>query len=161
MMEIRLLNGIITLVDDEDFEYLNQWKWYFHPGRNTAYAFRNERMKKNKTIYMHRIIANALGRLQVDHIDGNGLNNQRNNLRLCTAKENSHHLKRKSNNTSGYTGVVWIKRINRWGARIETNGKQIYICVSKNPVDAARAYDNKARELFGEFARLNFPEAIP
>jgi hypothetical protein len=95
----------------------------------------------------------------VDHKDGNGLNNQKNNLRLCSYSQNSQNSKRPSHNTSGYKGACWSKGSNKWQAYIKLNGKCIHLGYFTCLLKAARAYDLKAKELFGNFARLNFPES--
>lgn len=158
MKEIKLTKGKFALVDDDDFEWLSQWNWYFIDG---GYAARSTmKGKKNggekKMYYMHRQILNPPVGFLVDHIDGNRLNNQRYNLRACLPSGNSRNRKLRCDNTSGYKGV--LATANRWRATIGINGKSHHIGVFDNIIDAARAYDKKAREVFGEFAKLNFPD---
>ncbi len=159
--EIQLTQGQVAIVDDEDYEWLNQWKWCAVSGKNSKghgggfYAIRRKQgMTKN--IIMHRIILNATDGLEVDHINGDGLNNTRSNLRLCTHNQNVWNRKRKNKNMCGYTGVH--KRENRFRAEIRCNGKKIIIGSFESAILAAEAYDKKATELFGEFASLNFPD---
>lgn len=160
MRTITLSQNKVALVDDEDYEFLNQWKWYAHLQDGNYYALRNlptdPITKKRETARMHRIILDAPADKEVDHWDHNTLNNQRYNLRLATGKQNQHNKTKQSNNTSGYTGVSWNKQSNKWKAYIFFNKKQIHIGVFDNVVQAARAYDQKAIEIFGEFANLNF-----
>jgi hypothetical protein len=107
---------------------------------------------------MHRVLLNAPASLHVDHVNGNGLDNQRSNIRLATPGENQHNGRLRKNNSSGFKGVSWVTRDKRWQVSIWLGGKQRALGRFQNLEDAARAYDNAARELFGEFARLNFPE---
>jgi hypothetical protein len=158
--EIQLTRGKVALVDDEDFDWLNQWKWYAQPNvfaGKKAYAQRTQYISsENKVgVMMHRLIMGATRGLEVDHINGDGLDNRRCNLRLCTRTENARNLRKSKANTSGYKGVS--KYFNKWQARLETNGKQVFVGLFPTIEEAARAYDAKAKELFGEFAGLNFP----
>lgn len=161
MKEITLTQGKVALVDDEDFEFLNKFKWHAYKSNNTFYALRNSYYvddKKRRTIQMHRIIL-GLKKLEVkcDHIDRNGLNNQKYNLRPSTNAENCKNQKPR-NGTSKYKGVCWCKKRNRWRANIRINDKQTYIGQFKDEIEAAKAYDKMAKLHFGEFAYLNFPD---
>lgn len=147
-----------TLVDDEDFEYLNQWKWFYTKYKTSSKVFRIERGIKEKgsfkckTIYMHREIMKAGKGKVVDHIDHNPLNNQKENLRLCSYSQNSMNMTpRKS--LSKYKGVCFRK--GKWNAHITLNYKQMHLGVHDTEEQAALAYNIKAKELFGEFAYLN------
>ena len=106
---------------------------------------------------MHREIMHAPKGMVVDHIDGNSLNNRRSNLRLCTVSQN-HQNRRRTYGSSKYKGAWWDKRRNKWVAAITFKGKYIYLGFFDNEIDAGKAYDRKAAELFGEFAYLNFPD---
>lgn len=152
-----------VLVDDEDFEYLNQFKWNVVKKNNTFYATRKlTRTKNSKNVQMHRVILEVTNpKILVDHQDHNGLNNQRNNIRQCDAVENSRNRRSRKNKTSKYLGVYKRKRLNRWIAQIETIDKKIEIGRFDTEEEAARAYDKKASELFGEFANLNFKPLKP
>jgi hypothetical protein len=124
----------------------------------TPYAVRSVRQNgKSRRIYMHRAIMGAAKGQQVDHIDGDGLNNCRYNLRLATAAENQHNARRRIDNISGYKGVYWKMAQRKWCSQIQLNGKNQYIGLFICPIEAAHAYDRKAIELHGEFALLNFP----
>lgn len=151
MKTIPLTQGKFAIVDDEDYEWLMQWKWYAHKNGNNNYMA--ARRKKYKAILMHRTIMDAPSDKQVDHFDHNKLNNQRTNLRLCTNSQNCQN-RISQRGSSQYKGVRWNK--NRWMARIGINGKLIYLGLFINEVKAAKAYDKAAKESFGEFAYLNF-----
>jgi hypothetical protein len=148
----------IVLVDDEDFEYLNQFKWYPHKDiSNTIYVVRNTPMvnRKRKHIRMHREILGVTDpKTYVDHIDHNGLNNQKYNLRKVTPFQNSWNSTSKKGGTSIYLGVS-LHRKNCWRAFIMKNGKSFYLGIHKTEEDAALAYNKAAIELHGEFASLN------
>lgn len=153
MKEIPLTRGLVALVDDSDFEELNRWKW-FEDGR--GYARRGEkRSGKLVAIFMHRVLLGAdVGDL-VDHIDGNGLNNTRANLRLCNHFQNMRNSKMRKNNTSGFKGVFWDKKNENWRARIRAGAGMINIGSFDTPEEAARHYDAAALRYHGEFARPN------
>ena len=150
MKEIKLTKGFVAQVDDEDYEYLNQWKWYVYIDRIYHYAIRTE-SKSRKRIKMHRVILNAPDNIFVDHIDHDGLNNQRRNIRLCTNTQNQWNMKGRRN---GHKGVSKEKYCFR--AAIKYQGKTIHLGSFRTESEAAQAYDIKAKELFGEFALLNF-----
>ena len=163
MKEIKLTQGKVALVDDDDYEYLNQFKWYAHRQRTgNYYAGRsmNRKMRSQRTLHMHRFIMDPPDNLTVDHIDGNGLNCQRSNMRLCTHAQNV--LNRKPICIAGYIGVQ-IKHqrgTTSIHAEIAYKKKRYYLGTFKTIEDAARARDAKAIELYGEYARLSFPKTI-
>jgi len=160
MAEVELTQGKVALVDDEDLEWLSQWKWHAHQGGGTFYAARHTprdpKTGEQSTVYMHRVVLDAELGTQVDHINANGLDNQRANLRLCSNAQN-HMNQRKRYGTSQWKGVSWQKQHAKWRADIKLNGKKIHLGYSNDEADAARAYDDRARVLFGQYARLNFP----
>jgi hypothetical protein len=151
MKEIKLTQGKTALVDDEDFEYLNQWKWYPFKSRNTYYAIRIE---NSKQIRMHRVIMQTPNNLQVDHKDHNGLNCQRFNMRNCTHSQNSKNIIQKRSN-SNYIGVHFRKDRNKYLAYIEGD-KKIYLGYFNTAIEAAIQRDESAKIYYGEFANLNF-----
>jgi hypothetical protein len=163
MKEIPLTQGKVALVDDEDFEYLNQWKWYSDRHPNLCYASRRVPLEQGKqtSIGMHRQILGLLhgDKRQVDHINHNGLDNQRHNLRICSCSENQGNQRLNKKNTSGYKGVVFDKRKKMWRANIKHGGHRITIGYFHFPIDAAKTYDAKAKELRGEHVCLNFPDS--
>lgn len=160
MKLIPLSQGKFTQVDDEDFEWLNQWKWSYLKNRKTGYAVRGIAIRgtHNKMILMHREILNTPPDMESDHEDQNGLNNQRYNIRICTQSQNSMNRKKHSGNfTSKYKGVGWHKTVKKWRARIKVNNKMRELGYFDNEIDAAKFYDERAKEIHGEFAYLNFP----
>jgi HNH endonuclease len=148
---IPLSQGQSALVDDEDFEWLSKYKWGFYGPKN--YAQNGARNRKPQTILMHRLILDAPKGLVVDHIDGNGLNNQRSNLRLATRRQNAHNRPKQANNQSGFKGIS--KHHRRWKATIRANGKCIYLGLFKTAELAGAVYDQAALKFHGEFARMN------
>ena len=155
-IELPLTQGKVALIDDCDVEQA-EYKWCALKNGHTFYVVRCEWLIKNKqkTISLHREILKPGPGLQVDHVDGNGLNNRRSNLRIATGGENSRNQRLAKNNISGYKGVRW--EANKWRARIMLNDKLKHLGYFTDPIEAAKAYDKAAVELFGEFARLNFP----
>lgn len=156
----------VALVDDEDYEYLNQWSWNAHKAPHTYYVHRhlrnNEKINgKDKIICMHRVIMNTPLGFVCDHIDHDGLNNQKSNLRNCLHKDNVRN-KKPTGESSKYLGVVvWKsciknKLYNHITAQICVDRKHMYLGSFKTEEDAARAYDVAAKLFFGEFANLNF-----
>ncbi len=161
MKLIPLTQGQFAQVDDEDYEYLNQWKWLAHKSYKTIYAERNVRIKGGKqvTIKMHRIIMNTDKGMLCDHKDHNGLNNVRSNLRNCTSTENQRNTSSKTGSSSKYLGVSKDESWNRkkqWRTSICVNKKRMFIGMFLTEVEAATAYDKVAKKYFKEFANLNF-----
>lgn len=153
MKKICLTQGRFALVDEEDFEYLIQRKWHVQKGRSTFYAIANKGIFP-KPILMHRMVLNAPAGTLVDHINGNGLDNRRENLRLCTPHENQRNHKLYSTNKTGFKGVSAFR--NKFKATIGFENRQIFIGLFTTPQEAAKAYDKAALKYFGEFANINF-----
>jgi AP2 domain/HNH endonuclease len=160
MKEIALTKGYVTQVDDEDCEWLMQWKWRVFLGKRSGpYARRDS---NRRFIWMHReILSRKLGRPlsseeHVDHGDIDGLNNRRGNLRLATEAQNHFNRSQQKNNQSGFMGVSWHKRHKKWQAQIQKDGRRYTLGFFDDPVKAAHAYDDAARELHGRFASTNF-----
>lgn len=158
--QILLTQGKSALISDEDYERISQHGWWAAKNSGTWYAIRHDRDADGKrlTVIMHRVILGAPDEVEVDHIDGDGLNNVRQNLRLCTTEQNQYNRGPSRTNTSGFKGVCWHKGNKRWMATIRHKGKRIFLGYRLTPEQAARLYDAAARELHGNFARLNFPE---
>lgn len=154
---IALTNGFIAIVDEADYGELSKYRWTAVHRKQTWYAARKERVNgKSVCHYMHRDIANVAEGIKVDHKDGNGLNNTRDNLRLATNQQNSFN-QRSRGGTSQYKGVYYCSDTGRWRTRIKKSGKVVNIGRFDSEAEAARAYDKVARELYGEFAWVNFP----
>lgn len=156
MKEIPLTKGKVAIVDDEDYEWLSQYKWYVHTGGYAARhtVQRDVGKQKRKNLYMHRIVLGVNGKEHCDHKNGNKLDNRKCNLRQATNSQNMWNSCKQKQNTSGYKGV--FKHRDSWAARTSFHNKPIHIGTYSTKEEAARAYDEKAKELFGEFARLNF-----
>ncbi len=156
MKEIALSRGLVTQVDDEDFENLSAHKWYAQPGsKGNFYAARQIRIRPNKqrALQMHRVLINAPDGLEVDHVDYNGLNNQKENLRLATYAENKRHENLRTTNNSGFKGVS--RKGRKWAARICIQEQQIWLGCFDTAVEAAHCYDAAVIKHFGEFAVTN------
>ena len=166
MKKIPLTQGKFALVDDEDFEYLNQFKWFAQKDKLDFYACRQIKVEKGKQrqtkVSMSRDIMKPSKGMQVDHIDGNGLNNQRTNLRICTNAENTKNKEKHKKSKSGFKGVQHNpkKCKKQWEVYIRCNYKSIYVGSYLSREEAAHAYDEAAKKYFGEFACLNFPEGV-
>lgn len=160
MKQIKLTQGKVAIVDNEDFERLNKYKWYANYMHKYWYVVRNIKKNKGKqkTEFMHRVIMNVPDYLEIDHINHNGLDNRRCNLRVCTRSENNMNRRPRKGTSSYYKGVCWDKRSKKWIVRIQSNKKCIYLGCFNNEIVAAHFYDMKAKKLFGEFAYLNFKE---
>jgi len=145
-----------ALVDDEDFEELNKHKWYAIKDHNTYYAIRHDKRDPNtlerKSVRMHRILLNAPSNMVVDHINGNGLDNRRSNIRLCTQSQNAFNQRKNIKNVSGYKGVGWHKQRKKWRAQIRINKKRIDIGHFSTPKLAHEAYIEAAKKYHGDFA---------
>jgi len=157
MKKIKLTKGQYAIVDNEDFEWLNQWIWHVDWSKYTKsyYAKRGVFNGKNMTsIRMHREILNAPKSTQTDHINHNTLDNRKINLRIVTARQNAFNRSgAQINNKSGFKGV--FRRGKKWGAQIGLHGKYRWLGVFTTPEEAALVYNEAAKKLFGEYACLN------
>lgn len=156
IMPIPLTQGLYALVDGEDYERINKYKWYATKTPYTYYAIRNAGKRPHRyRVLMHRQILDILKGIETDHINHYGLDNRKYNLRTATKSQNQHNRQRQKG-ISKYKGVVWNKRAKKWHARIGYNNQQIHLGLFPDEVKAALVYDEKAKELFGEFAHINF-----
>ncbi len=152
MKYIELTKGEKAIVDDIDFEYLNKLNWSFSNG------YAAKKLKGNKNLFMHTLIVNCPKNMKVDHKNGDGLDNRKKNLRVCTQAQNIANQKVRSDNLSGYKGVSFFKygkRIRRWVAKITVNYSQKHLGYFYTEKEAAIAYNKGAKKYFGEFAKLN------
>lgn len=160
MAEITLRSGEICLVDDDDFDMLSKFTWYVLKRKHTSYARAPLRGPDRswRELKMHRLIMNCPQDFVVDHIDGNGLNNQKSNLRVCTFAENRRNTQSRRIATGGIKGAIQRSGSKTWASTITFQGKSFYLGRFPTMEEAARAYDAAARNFFGEFARLNYPD---
>jgi len=154
MKIIKTKSGYEILIDDDDYRLVSQYKWHVYKDRNIYYATSKS---NGARIKMHRLILNAQPGEIVDHIDGNGLNNQKSNLRICTVQENIRNMKAILGK-SKYKGVSFKKNMKKWQANIGFNYKMLFIGYFQTQEQAAAAYDEVARALFGDYANLNFTD---
>lgn len=134
MKRIPLTQGKYAIVDDEDFEWLNRWRWKYH---KDGYAVRTA--TGNRNVYMHREVNKTPKGLLTDHINRNGLDNRRCNLRTTDYRGNALNTGLPSNNTSGRKGVTWNKNRNRWQAQINSKKETVYLGLFENIKDAINA----------------------
>ena len=161
MKRIKLTQNKFAIVDDANFEWLNQWKWCVQKFASCYYA--RTRMG-SEMVFMHRLILGFSKRdgKQTDHINHNGLDNRESNLRQCNCSQNAINKRKLLKATSKYKGV-WLVVDNRskkeyryWRAAVRVNGKRKYLGCFKSEIKAAKAYDMAAKKLFGKFANCNF-----
>lgn len=150
MRRIPLTQGKFALVDDADFDYLSQWKWYVAHG----YAVRTDN-RRHRQVRMHRELLQAPSGMDVDHANGDRLDNRRRNIRVCTRSQNVANTFVAKQNRSGYKGVSWKTSNQKWCAQIRVNNRVIHIGLFADIKEAARAYNKAAKASFGEFAVLN------
>ena len=154
--EILLGNGEICLVDDDDYESVSRFHWSAMKGFSTTYAFRKERVSGIiRTVYLHRALMNPDARQKVDHINGNGLDNRRANLRCCTNQQNVINRRKKQKARSRFKGVTWHEKGQKWRARIMIDRQEISLGLFATEADAAVAYNAAAKAAWGEYACLN------
>jgi hypothetical protein len=161
---VPLTHGLCAIVDAEDISLVEKYRWYARAGRKTNYACTWVR-RGNGVVSkppMHRVILNEPDGLEVDHVNGNGLDNRRSNLRICTHDQNTRNRRSKKSGTSSrFIGVRWNKQSRKWIAAYETGGRERYLGSFDKEEDAARVRDKAVAREWGEFARLNFPLSVP
>lgn len=150
MKEIKLTQGKVALVDDWEYETLSDYLWHADLKGKVYYAVRT-----NPRAYMHHLLLPAISGYQVDHVDRNGLNNQKHNLRYCTYEQNQMNRRIQSGGTSRYKGVSWDKHKCKWEVNIRRKPRSVFLGYFKSEKEAALAYNCAALQYFGEFARLN------
>lgn len=154
--------ALSVLVDDEDYDHLRGFRWFFGKGKTKNAKGRIMRNgtydpSKHVTVYLHREVMGAASGQFVDHIDRNPLNNQKSNLRFCSQTENNRNVGNTANKTSRFKGVSWDKARAKWKAEITANLRHIFLGRYTTEEAAAKAYDQSACKYFGQFAFLNFP----
>lgn len=153
---IPLSSRHTLLIDEGDVELISKYKWYaqvdYRSAQRTVYAVTGHAAT---TLSLHRLLMGSPKNALVDHRNGNGLDNRRRNLRLCTSSQNQANARVRSDNSSGYRGVTWHRKSAKWNAYISVSGKRKHLGLFVDPWDAAEAYNAAALEVFGEFARLN------
>lgn len=157
MKKITLTQGKVAIVDDEDYTFLNQWKWCADKSRNTFYAVRScYKTGKKVKILMHRLISKVTDPLIIiDHKDHDGLNNQKNNLRAGTSKQNSRNSRPIIGKSSSYKGVAWNKHSKKWQAYIKVNNSCKHLGYFNDEKEAAEVYNEASVKYFGDFGNLN------
>jgi hypothetical protein len=155
MKLIPLTQGRFAKVDDEDFERISALSWHVMKGRNTIYAGTNVRRPGGgySSVGMHRMINETPPGFHTDHIDGDGLNNTRANLRTATRAQNGQNRSPNKGAVSPFKGVHWNRRKRRWVASIRVNKKSVFLGLHQSEESAAEAYARAAAQYFGEFAR--------
>lgn len=160
MREVQLTRGLVALIDDDDFPVIAPFTWQAVICDRRLYARRTvpvvERRGGSSCQYMHALLT---GWPLVDHINGDGLDNRRANLRSATPAQNVRNARKRSTaSSSRFKGASLYRRTGRWRAYIDVGGKEQHLGYFATEIDAARAYDAAALHHFGEFARLNFPK---
>lgn len=150
---VPLTNGLIATIDAEDADRVLAHKWYARFSNTNIYAGTTVKVGK---MLMHRFILDAPKGSMVDHVDGDGLNNRRSNLRYCNYAQNGTNSRNHKIGKWGYRGVTWHP-YGYWCARIRADGRRISLGYFSSPEEAALAYDEAAKAMHGEFAVLNFP----
>lgn len=138
-----------AIVDDEDYDRLASYRWAIKSGYARASV-------EGRSRVMHQLLLECPSHLRRDHINRNRLDNRKSNLRIATPTQNAANANLRKDNTSGFKGVTWNKGLARWKAQVRDGGKRLFLGYFTDAAEAARAYDRRAKELFGEFAVVNF-----
>lgn len=152
MHEIQLTQDKVALIDDDDLDLVDGYKWHAHCNQSGHWYAKT----RSGTLSMHRQIMNPSEGFEVDHINGDGLDNRRENLRIVTSTQNKGNMKKQEGRSSEYKGVTWDKSRNKWIVHIHKQDKQVYLGRYFDEEIAAKVYDDAAREYFGEHANTNF-----
>lgn len=155
MKLIPLSRGLFAKVDDTDYDWLIQWKWSALKSDRVGVFYVVRTNSDNKMLYMHRVILELKPESLGDHRDGDGLNNQRSNLRISDVGKNSKNQRKRKDNSSGFKGVTFSRAAGRWMAQIVADGKYRYLGLHSTARDAALAYNAAALLLHGDFANIN------
>ena len=155
MKKIALTQGFVALIDDEDFELVSRHRWHADKDHRNIYAITTVRKTDGRrtTIMMHRLIMGMMVGIAVDHIDGNGLNNSKANLRIATTSENAMNRRPRKDSISGLKGVSWCKARRSWQASIAVDKKRIHLGFYYTAIDAHAAYCAASVRYHGEFGR--------
>jgi hypothetical protein len=159
MKQIKLFSSkypnLVALVDDEDFDRLNEFRWHPYKDKTTFYAIRNidDGNGGHTTRPMHQEILGRVAGSVIDHRDGDGLNNQKGNIRRCTQGENTRNARLRSDSTSRVKGVTWFAKDRKWRARIQANKKAVFLGYFDTIEEARSAYEAASKRLHGEFGR--------
>jgi len=150
-----------AIVDTEDLRRLSRFRWCASnkSKKSSKPKFYAQRKDGDKIIYMHREVLSMDGSIELDHINGNTLDNRKANLRVCTSRQNSRNSRKRKGCSSRFKGVFWSKNTGKWRASIKNSVKRIHLGYFESESQAAKAYDEKAKELFGKYAHPNFPDA--
>lgn len=159
MAQVTLKTGEVVLIDDVDYPLVSQYRWYRRNDGRTTYAIAHSQNEgKRKTVSMHRLLMGESA-LAVDHVNHDGLDNRRSNLRWATPKQNCRNSRPHQGRRFKGVGYMHGRNLSKpWKAQIRINGNQEFLGYFETEEEAARAHDNAAKRLCGEFAYLNFPE---
>lgn len=152
---IRLKNGMNTVIDQQDYELVSKYRWHATKSK-PFYAVTSI---NGVPVCLHHLILPKISGLDIDHRDGDSLNNRRNNLRYCTHRQNLLNKSVQKNNKCGFKGVSFHRSSGRFRAQIQVDGRRLTLGHSDNAETAAKIYDEAALRHYGEFARLNFPKS--
>lgn len=161
MKRIRISSGHYAIVDDIDYPLVSKYTWTLSKSGNRLYAITTKRRtpikySKRDTIYLHRLIMNVSGWHNcVDHINGDGLDCRRSNIRLCTRGQNAMNLKIRVDNSSGYKGVYFNQQRKKYAAQIQIDKKTKFLGLFHTKEEAAEKYNEYALMYYGEFSSIN------
>lgn len=159
--QVALFGGHVALVDEADLRALRFYRWHVRKNASGNIYAASRKHHDGKVLFMHRFLMKASPGSEVDHIDGNGLNNQRSNLRICTHKENMRNRKVTGKGSSRFKGVHLCPQTGRWHARITVDGKKLHLGRFARQAEAAAAYNRAARTHYGKFAKVNSLKTKP